>query len=103
MSCINSASKELQSESIDLSHASRLLSICLSELRLLRNSWESVRMTANALVASWGTPIEFEKRRQRGVKRFFDELASDSRIEDSEKAFKINIFHRTIDVAVTQV
>ena len=60
-------------------------------------------MTANALAASWGIPIEFEKRRKRGVKQFFDELASDSRIEDSERAFKINIFYRTIDVAVTQI
>lgn len=60
-------------------------------------------MTANALAASWGIPIEIEKRRKRGVKQFFDELASDSRIEDSERAFKINIFYRTIDVAVTQI
>ncbi|CAB3998108.1 zinc finger MYM-type 1-like [Paramuricea clavata] len=94
---------ELQSKSVDLSAASRLLSISLSELRYLRNSWESVRMIANALAASWGIPIEFEKRRKRGVKQFFDELASDSRIEDSERAFKINVFYRTIDVAVTQI
>lgn len=60
-------------------------------------------MTANALAASWGTPIEFDKRRKRGVKRFFDELASDSRIEDPERAFKVSIFYRTIDVAVTQI
>ncbi|CAB4033848.1 zinc finger MYM-type 1-like [Paramuricea clavata] len=103
LSCTNSTSKELQSKNVDLSAASRLLSISLSELRYLRNSWEFVRMTANALAASWGIPIEFEKRRKRGVKQFFDELASDSRIEDSERAFKINIFYRTIDVAVTQI
>ena len=103
LTCINSASKELQSKSVDLYAASRLLSISLSELKYLRDSWESVRMTANALAASWGTPIEFDKRRKRGVKRFFDELASDSRIEDPERAFKVNIFYRTIDVAVTQI
>ncbi|CAB4039316.1 zinc finger MYM-type 1-like [Paramuricea clavata] len=61
LSCTNSTSKELQSKSVDLSASSRLLSISLSELRYLRNSWESVRMTANALAASWGIPIEFEK------------------------------------------
>ena len=103
LSCTNSTSKELQSKTVDLSATSRLLSISLSELRYLRNSWESVRMTANTLAASWGIPIEFEKRRKRGVKQFFDELASDSRIEDSERGFKINIFYRTIDVAVTQI
>ena len=103
LECINSASKERQSKSVDLSAASRLLSISLSELKYLRDSWESVRMTANALAVSWGIPIEFGKRRKRGVKKFFDELASDSRIEDPERAFKVNIFCRTIDVAVTQI
>ncbi|CAB3994722.1 zinc finger MYM-type 1-like [Paramuricea clavata] len=57
LSCTNSTSKELQSKSVDLSAASRLLSISLSELRIV----------------------------------------------DSERAFKINIFYRTIDVAVTQI
>ena len=62
LTCVNSTSKELQSKSIDLSAASRLLLISLSELRYLRNSWESVRMTANALATSWGIPVEFEKQ-----------------------------------------
>lgn len=30
-------------------------------------------------------------------------MASDSRIEDSERAFKVNIFYRTVDVAITQI
>ena len=42
-------------------------------------------MTTNALAAPWGIPIGFEKRCKRGVKQFFNELASDSRIEDSER------------------
>ena len=97
LTCVNSTSKELQSKSIDLSAASRLLSIGFSELRYLRNSWESVRMTANALA------VEFEKRRKPRLKRFFDELASDSRIDDSERAFVVNVFYRTVDIAVTQI
>jgi hypothetical protein len=57
---------------------------------------------------SWGTPIAFypgftDNVSVHGVKRFFHELASDSRIEDPERAFKVNIFYRTIDVAVTQI
>ena len=89
---------------VDLSAASKRLSISLSELRYLRDSWESVRMTASALAASWGIPVEFEKRRKPViVRRLFDELASDSRIDDSERAFKVNIFYRTIDVVVTQI
>ena len=50
-----------------------------------------------------GIPIDFEKRRKRGVKQFFDELASNSRIEDSERVLKVDIFYRTIDVALTRI
>ncbi|CAB4035450.1 Hypothetical predicted protein, partial [Paramuricea clavata] len=46
---INSASKELQSQKIDLSVASRLLNSALSELVILRSSWNSVLLTATAL------------------------------------------------------
>ena len=60
-------------------------------------------MTANALATSWGIPVEFEKRRKPRIKRFFDELASDSRIDDSERAFVVNVFYRTVDIAVTQI
>ena len=50
-----------------------------------------------------GIPVEFEKRSKPRINRFFDELASDSRIDDSERAFVVNIFYRTVDFAVTQI
>ena len=34
---------------------------------------------------------------------YIDELASNSRIEDSERVLKVNIFYRTIDVALTRI
>jgi len=100
---VNSASKELQSENMDLSTAARLLSIALRELELLRASWDSVLMTANALADSWKICTEFGSSRKKTVKKFFDELASDERIEDPQKAFQVKIFYATIDKAIMQI
>ena len=99
---INSASKELQSENMDLSTAARLLSIALRELKLLRSSWDSVLMTANALADSWKISTEFGSSRKRTINKLFDELASDKRIEDPKKAFQVNVFYAAIDTAIMQ-
>jgi len=56
---INSTSKELQSPKVDLSVASRLMNCSISDIELLRNSWESVKMTASALAGSWCPLLEF--------------------------------------------
>ena len=46
---MNSTSKELQSPKLGLSVASGLMNCSISDIELLRNSWESVKMTASAL------------------------------------------------------
>jgi len=56
---MNSISKELQSPKLDLSVASRLMNCSISDIELLRNSWESVKMTASALAGSWCPLLEF--------------------------------------------
>jgi len=56
---MNSTSKELQSPKVDLSVASRLMNCSISDIELLRNSWESVKMTASALAGSWCPLLEF--------------------------------------------
>ena len=47
-------------------------------------------------------PLSLRNNKPR-IKRFFDELASDSRIDDSERAFVVNVFYRAVDIAVTQI
>jgi hypothetical protein len=100
---INSASNELQSQKIDLSVASRLLSCALSELVILRSSWNSVLLTATALAQSWSSSVTFENKSNRKTKRFFDELSTDQRLTDPEEAFKINVFYQTVDNAIMQL
>ena len=100
---INNASRELQSQKIDLSAASRLLNCALSELVILRSSWNSVLLTATALAQSWSSSVTFENKRNRKTKRFFNELSTDRRLTDPEEAFKVNVFYQTVDNAIMQL
>ena len=100
---INNASRELQSQKIDLPVASRLLNCALSELVILRSSWNSVLLTATALAQSWSSSVTFENKRNRKTKRFFYELCTDQRLTDPEEAFKVNVFYQTVDNAIMQL
>ena len=89
---VNAVSKELQSPRIDLSVASRLLNIALSELQYLRDSWQSVMLTASALAKSWDGTLEFKQKRGRKTRCESDELVLDGILMDPERSFKINFF-----------
>ena len=69
---INHASRELQSQKIDLS-------VALSELVILRSSWNSVLLTATALAQTWSSSVTFESKRNHKTKLF---LMSFALIED---------------------
>ena len=90
---INNASRELQSQKIDLSVAFRLLNCALSELVILRRSWNSVILTVTALAQSWSSSVTFENKQNSKTKRFFDELSTDQRLTDPEEAFKVKNFN----------
>ena len=100
---INSTSKELQSPKLDFSIASRLLSCTVSELEILRGSWDSVRKTASALAESWSSSLTFTQRRRRRVKRLFDEWSEDECLTDAEESFKVRVFYKTVDTALMQL
>ena len=97
---MNSTSKELQSPKLDLSVASRLMNCSISDIELRRNSWESVKMAASALTGSWCSSLEFTQKRNRKVKRFFDELSCDDSLSDPERWFKVNVFYKAVDTAL---
>ena len=68
---MNSTSKELQSPKLDLSVASRLMNCSISNIELLRNSCESVKMAASALAGSWCSSLEFTQKRNRKQSQAF--------------------------------
>ena len=57
-------------------------------------------MTASALAGSWCSSLEFTQKRNRKVKRFFDELSRDDFLSDPERCFKINVFYKAVDTAL---
>ena len=57
--------KKLHASSTDLSASVRLLSAAHGELQYLRDSWDSVLLSANAMSSTWGIKPEFTDKRQR--------------------------------------
>jgi hypothetical protein len=100
---INSASRALQSVEIDLSAATRLLSMAFDELAFMRDSWETIITTAKTISAIWKIAPQFHVVRKRRTKKFFDELNSDERLQDPELAFKSHVFFAIVDTAMAQL
>ena len=100
---INSASRALQSVEIDLSAATRLLSMAFDELAFMRDSWETIITTAKTISAIWKIAPQFHVVRKRRTKKFFDELNSDECLQDLELAFKNHVFFSIVDTAMAQL
>jgi hypothetical protein len=89
---INSASSTLQAVNMNLSLASRLLSIALGEVIYMRNSWESIIATATIMASNWKISPNFSVSRKRRTKKLFDELSCDERRQNPESAFRYRFF-----------
>ena len=92
-------SRELQSPKMDLSSAFRLLNCTPNELQHLRDNYVSVLDTAAAIALSWNIkPSFFRSRRYfSSNQRYINDIA------DPREFFKVNIFYRTIDVAMMEL
>lgn len=86
-----------------MSVSSRNLNIALSELQYLRESWQSIMLTATALAKSWDGSLEFQQKRGRKARYESDELVVDGRLMDPEQSFKINVFYKTVGTALMQL
>ena len=70
-------SKELQSASAALSVSITLLTMARSELKRLRDSWDSVLEDAKTVAKSWKSQFVFKEVRNLVIKKFFDEVCRD--------------------------
>ena len=53
---------------------------------------------------SWGIKSDiFAPKRVSHVRKFFDELSSDSRLESGEKRFQVEVFNTVIDITTRQL
>ena len=74
-----------------------------SELKRLRDSWDSVLEEAKTVAKSWNSQFVFKEVRNLVIKKFFDEVCRDERLRDAESKFKVNIFYKIMDVALFQL
>ncbi|XP_026481919.1 zinc finger MYM-type protein 1-like [Ctenocephalides felis] len=100
---IDAASKALQSKDADLSNALKRLKTCLEQWKKYRHDFENLKLEANSVAEKWSITPEFSKTRQKKVKRHFDDLCEDERLQDPESLFKVNIFYRVLDIIINQL
>jgi hypothetical protein len=104
---VNTVSKMLQTDTIDLMSASNLLQNLVELMSAFRNSsneYDNAKETAVSLAQQWGVQTTFGKgKRIPKAKMQFDELCEDSRLTDPEMRFKVNVVYRTLDILINQV
>ena len=96
----NSSSKEVQSPKMGLWAACRLLIFTKNELQHIRESWDVVVETASAIFRSWNIKVSFSS--PYGV-RTRNANAYNTTFEDRSHSFKLNVFYRTLDIALHEL
>lgn len=71
--------------------------------RRYRHEFVNLKMEANSVTEKWSINSTFSKARQRKIKRHFDELCEDERLQDPDSSFKVNIFYRVLDIIINQL
>ena len=95
----DSSSREFQSPKINLSAACRLLNCTKNVLQYSRENWDSVLGTDTAISRSWNVNATFSA--QNHAVRTRSTCSTNS--VDPGYAFKVNVFYRTIDVALHEL
>ena len=96
----NSSSKEVQSPKMGLWAACRLLIFTKNELQHIRESWDVVVETASAIFRSRNIKVSFSSPygvRTRNVNEY------DTAFEDHSHSLKVNVFYRTLDIALHEL
>ncbi|GFY50631.1 uncharacterized protein TNIN_359571 [Trichonephila inaurata madagascariensis] len=100
---INLTPKALQSPKIDLENAKTMLNSSLTSIENLRNNFANIKEEAIGLAKKWGITPEFEKKRHRKVRQFFDDFNADEKLQDRERLFEMDVFKANVDVITTQL
>lgn len=100
---VNVVSKALQSPKQELSSAVSLLDSALINLQEYRSQYNDFFEIAVEIAKKWDVPQKFQEKRNRRVKRFYDEILQDYCFTSAEEHFKINVFYLTLDNAIIQL
>lgn len=96
-------SKTLQTSDTDLEQAAGLLNSSLNAINNLRGKFYELKEKAATIAKSRNITTEFENKRHRRVKNFFDELSTDERSTNAEKLFEVEVFKASIDTLSVQL
>jgi len=100
---IDFASKVLQKKNIDLNESMTVLRRVQNNIQKLRRSFEEIKLEAGELAKKWQIDQNFRTKRQKIVKKHYDEIARDHRFENAEEIFKIKVFFYVIDQVTGQI
>ncbi|GBP88509.1 52 kDa repressor of the inhibitor of the protein kinase [Eumeta japonica] len=100
---INYVSKTLQKCDINLGEASKALAETKGKLQIYRNDFELFKCKASETARKYGIDTHLQEKRQRKVKKHFDELAADHRFPNREEIFKVEIFNNVLDTLIAQL
>lgn len=100
---VNSVSKCLQSKQSNLENAAKLINNAIESLTLFRNNFDEAKDIAIKISEQWKVEAKFVSKRRIRIKKQFDELCEDERLNDPERFFKVNIFYGCLDIIVAQL
>ncbi|GFT32184.1 hypothetical protein TNCV_1034651 [Trichonephila clavipes] len=80
-----------------------MLNSSLTSIENLCNNFANIKEEAIGLAKKWGIAPEFEKKRHRKVRQFFDDFIVDEKLQDREQLFEVDVFKANVDVITTQL
>lgn len=97
-------SKQLQAIRQDLGQASKLLQNCLTKAVSLRDEFSNIISEGKEFCQKMKIENNsFSNKRNRKIKKHFDELSIDYRFNIPEEMFRINVFISVIDILIHQL
>ena len=92
----------LQTQNLDIMTATNSLQTASTHLKQHRNQYSLLKDEAIQIAEKWKINPTFSCKRQKLVKKHFDELSYDHRFEH-EDDFRVNVFNFVLDIVINQI
>ncbi|GFX40451.1 hypothetical protein TNCV_1412611 [Trichonephila clavipes] len=79
-----------------------MLNFGLTSIENVRNNFANIKEEAIGFAKKWGSTPEFEKKRHRKGRQFFDYFNADEKLQDRERLFEVDVFKANVDVSTTE-
>lgn len=96
-------SKKLQSVDLHLQQALDQLNTAISDIKLMRENYDTIVDKAKKMCDSWSIPFTFHQSRERYSKLFPGEIDGDRRLTITQDNFKVTVFYPVIDTILSQL